>query len=681
MSQDSLIGKQLDEYRIDKPLGAGGMARVYRALDTRLRRYVALKVIAPHFRADSDHAARFEREAQSIARLEHPNIVHIYRFGEVEDLYYIAMQYIEGADVGYLIEDYRSNGEVMPLTDIVQVIQDIGAALDYAHSKGVIHRDVKPSNIIVDSRGQAILTDFGLALLSDLGTQGEVFGSPHYLSPEQAVSSSKVVPQSDLYALGVTLFEMLTGDVPFDGGDSTGIAMQHLSDPPPSPSQINPAVPAPVDAVVLRCLEKEPYDRYQTGAELSSALRQAIVQWDVEDAPSNGGVRRPSLVLIPHKVSQAIEAAHLADMQPTQPNMLPEIAPPSFVNEVFAPTQSAVTPSLAETFSPTTPNLPQTLNNIPYPIRQPDPWRKALLLAGALFLCGLSSICALFVLTRYVNSQIAANVATATAAQAAETETPAPLTVAPTPTEFPTLAPTPTQVTLPNAQPTALPTAMITAPLNPPENRAVVPPNSRRLGEFAVEAYCNIRGLGVVLINNQRDWACTNPDGTVASVLGPADFDSICRARYNSPSAFAIQDQTKEVQAYNWSCYEYVAEASISEAMVTPSLTTLRLRGDQDWIALVNTSSSTLSLDGVEFRRGDRVLRASNWGIAALVGGACLRIYRQDQTPQDAPSGCTRVFDYPGAANERRLWFEGKVTIVINPSIVYCYPSQECENS
>jgi serine/threonine protein kinase len=574
----------------------------------------------------------------------------------------------------------------MPADDILRVIEDIGAALDYAHSKDVIHRDVKPSNIIVDTHGRAILTDFGLALLSDLGTQGEVFGSPHYLSPEQAVSSSKVVPQSDLYALGVTLFEMLTGEVPFDGDESTGIAMQHLSDPPPSPSQFNPAVPQIIDEVVLRCLEKEPYERYQTGAELSAALRQAIAQWHTENVASEGGVRRPSLILIPQKVSQAIEAAQLADMQPTQPNILPEIAPPSFVNDAFAATQPAYSPSPAEPFIPAAPIPPAPMSNVPYPTSQPDPWRKALLLAGALFACGLAGLFAFFVFTRYLNSQIAANIATATAAQApAVTVTSVPPTTPPNPTEFPTLAATSTPVTLPNAQPTALPTAMIAIPQNPPADRSAAPANSRRLGEFAVEAYCNIRGLGVILTNDQRDWACTNPDGSVASVLGPSDFDNICRTRYNSPTAFAIRDQTKEVQAYNWSCYDYVAGDAVGAVVpgpaVTPSLATLRLRGEDDWIALVNTSNVVLSLAGIEFRREDRVLRATDWGRAVLQPSACLRIYGKDQPPQSAPSGCTTIIDYPGSADERRRWFEGKVTIAINPSIVFCYPSRECESS
>ena len=165
MSNESLLGKMVDDYRLDKPLGAGGMAHVYRAIDTKLRRYVALKIIASKFQLNSDYTVRFEREAQSIARLEHPNIVQIYRFGQVDGLYYMAMQYIEGSDVEHLIDDYKRDDEVMPLKDVTRILRDVGAALDYAHSKGVIHRDIKPGNIMINNQGQAILTDFGLALL------------------------------------------------------------------------------------------------------------------------------------------------------------------------------------------------------------------------------------------------------------------------------------------------------------------------------------------------------------------------------------------------------------------------------------------------------------------------------------------------------------------------------------
>ncbi len=308
LPNDSLLGKRIDEYQIDMPLGAGGMARVYRALDTKLQRYVALKVIAPELRTDNEHALRFEREAQSIARLEHPNIVHIYRFGESSGLYYIAMQYIQGADVGRLIEDYRNNGEFMPIDDIVSIIDQIGGALDYAHSKGVIHRDVKPNNIIVNQQERAILTDFGLVLLSDAGTQGEIFGSPSYIAPEQAISSANVVPQSDIYALGVTLFEMLTGELPFPGSDPMEIAMRHVSEPPPAPSQLNKTIPAAVDQVVLRSLAKEPADRYQTGQEFSAAFQNAVAGW--KQANSTLDVEPPRPSSIPEMVEEIV-AAHI----------------------------------------------------------------------------------------------------------------------------------------------------------------------------------------------------------------------------------------------------------------------------------------------------------------------------------------------------------------------------------
>jgi serine/threonine protein kinase len=333
--KDSLLGKRVDEYVVQELLGAGGMARVYRALDSRLNRYVALKVIAPDFRTDADYAMRFEREAQSIARLEHPNIVRIYRFGESKvgqgkGLYYMAMEYIQGADVGWLIDEYRKSGEVMSLANAGRVLKDIGEALDYAHAKQVIHRDVKPGNIIVDNQGRAVLTDFGLVLLSDVGTQGEIFGSPHYISPEQAVSSSGVVPQSDLYSLGVTLFEMLTGELPFSGSDPMDIAMRHLTEPPPLPSQFNAALPPAVDHVVLKALQKEPADRFSSGADFSAAFQQAIGS---RQATRPGGVsaaRRQSQVAVPDKVRELMASVPL----PPLPGPIPvpaDILEPSFL--------------------------------------------------------------------------------------------------------------------------------------------------------------------------------------------------------------------------------------------------------------------------------------------------------------------------------------------------------------
>src|SRR5581483_846039 len=482
---DSLLGRQLDEYRIDKPLGAGGMARVYRALDTKLRRYVALKVIAPDFRADSEHSLRFEREAQSIARLEHPNIVHIYRFGESNGLYYMAMQYVEGTNVAWLIEDYRTNGEVMPVADIIRVAQDIGAALDYTHSKGVIHRDVKPSNIMLDQQGRALLTDFGLALLSDLGTRGEVFGSPHYISPEQAVSSRKVVPQSDLYSLGVTLFEMLTGEVPFNGGEAPEIAMRHMSEPPPRPSQINKIIPASVDDVILRSLEKDPYDRYQTGAELSSALQKAMADWPTSDVYGDVGVRRPSLIMVPQKISAAVADAPLPSLPPEPDWDVPTQPPPA------ASTQAAGAAGPTQLAAPLSSLQPKFAG-----------WRSPLVFATGVFVIGLAALGLVILASRSNVAQTVGEVPTGTPVTSVTTTTAAPSIPAATGTEMPMPTSFPVELPSPSAAPTftavVLPTAVVVVPTQvamPPENRAVPPPGSRRLGEFAVEQYCTDQGF------------------------------------------------------------------------------------------------------------------------------------------------------------------------------------------
>lgn len=273
---DSLIGQQFGEYRLDALLGRGGMARVYRGLDVRLKRWAAIKVIDVPFRADSEYAVRFEREAQAVAQLEHPHIVRLYRYGEANDLLYMAMQYVEGVDLGTVLAGYRADQEFIEPEETARIIREICLALDYAHSKGVIHRDVKPSNIMLDEQGRAVLADFGLALLTEVGTQGEIFGSPRYVAPEQAISSANVVPQSDLYAAGIILYEMFTGQLPFDAEDPLDVAMLHMTEPPRPPRELRPDMSTELEAVILKTLAKEPKDRYQSGAELADALDQAL---------------------------------------------------------------------------------------------------------------------------------------------------------------------------------------------------------------------------------------------------------------------------------------------------------------------------------------------------------------------------------------------------------------------
>ena len=276
--QDPLIGQQLDEYRLDELLGRGGMARVYAATDIHLGRKVAIKVIDAPYRADVEYGDRFRREARAIAQLEHPHVVRLYRYGEVDELFYIAMQYVEGSDLADLIHEAKQKGALLPLEQVHNVIAQVCQALDYVHSKGVIHRDIKPSNILINQEGNAILTDFGLAMLTTTQTQGQVFGSPHYIAPEQAISSASAVPQSDLYGVGVMLYELVTGKLPFEADNALSIALMHASEAPRPPRQIQPSLSPALESVILRALAKEPHKRFASGAALMEAFDHALAE-------------------------------------------------------------------------------------------------------------------------------------------------------------------------------------------------------------------------------------------------------------------------------------------------------------------------------------------------------------------------------------------------------------------
>lgn len=276
MTTDKLIGRQLDEYRIDTLLGLGNMARIYRATDIRLKRQVAIKIILSGFEHDADYVMRFEREAQAIARLDHPHIVRLYRYGEVEGILYMAMQYIEGASLAHVLASYRQDGEFIEPEEASRIVREIGTALDYAHGEGVIHRDVKPHNIMLDKKGKAILTDFGLVLLTTEGTRGEILGTPHYLAPEQAISSARAVPQSDLYSMGVILYEMFTGQRPFEAPNPIDVAMMQVTRTPRTPRELRPQLSPALEAVILKAMAKKPEDRYPSAAALADALDAAL---------------------------------------------------------------------------------------------------------------------------------------------------------------------------------------------------------------------------------------------------------------------------------------------------------------------------------------------------------------------------------------------------------------------
>jgi eukaryotic-like serine/threonine-protein kinase len=257
-------------YRIIRRIGAGGMAEVWCATDTQLDRKVALKILQPRFAQDQEFVERFRREASSAAGLQHPNVVNVFDRGEYDGTYYIAMEYVEGAS----LRDLVNRG--MSVEAAVGVTRQILAAARFAHSNGVIHRDLKPGNVLVDRNGRATVTDFGIAKagVSEITQTGSVMGTAQYLSPEQA-QGLEVTAASDLYSVGVILYEALTGRVPFEADSAVAVALKQVSEVPRPPSELNPKVSRALDAVVLKALAKDPANRFASADEFEAALDTA----------------------------------------------------------------------------------------------------------------------------------------------------------------------------------------------------------------------------------------------------------------------------------------------------------------------------------------------------------------------------------------------------------------------
>ena len=277
------VGEMVAErYELEELVANGGMARVFKAHDTALERHVALKILQPRFGEDHEHVARFRREARIVAQLSHPNVVTVIDRGEADGHQYIVFEFVEGETLKNLVE--RTGP--LPTRRALEIALEVADGLAYAHHNGLVHRDVKPQNVLLTRTGLAKVTDFGIARSLDVEhgvtLTGTVLGTSNYLSPEQA-SGKPVTPTTDVYSLGVVLYELLAGEVPFHGNNLVAMAMQHLHEPPPSLLHVRPDLPPRLVAAVEKALAKDPEDRFATMDAFAAELRRCLEELDGVD--------------------------------------------------------------------------------------------------------------------------------------------------------------------------------------------------------------------------------------------------------------------------------------------------------------------------------------------------------------------------------------------------------------
>jgi eukaryotic-like serine/threonine-protein kinase len=295
-AMDDLLGQSLGPYMVIDQIGAGAMATVYKGYHPTMDRYVAIKVLPERLARDATFKARFLREARTIARLEHRYILPIYDFGEDHGVHYLVMRYVKGGTLGNLID-----AGTLSLERAVRLVSQLGEALAYAHQHGVIHRDIKPANILIGQDGNVFLSDFGIAKVVEetlqLTGEGQAIGTPAYMAPEQ-VQGHGSDARTDIYALGILLYQAVTGEIPFIAETAFSLALMHVHAPPRPPRQLNPAIPEPLEQIILRAIAKNPADRFQQADEMVVALGQVFA------APPAAHDTSPS-VQTPEQVSQS----------------------------------------------------------------------------------------------------------------------------------------------------------------------------------------------------------------------------------------------------------------------------------------------------------------------------------------------------------------------------------------
>ncbi len=403
-----LVGKTLGKYQVTERLGRGGMAEVYRGRHPRLGRDVAIKVLHAHLAEGSGFLARFEREAKAVAALHHPNIVQVYDFDVEDGAFYMVMEYVGGGTLKARLDELAARHDHLPMPDVLRILGELAQALDYAHAHGVLHRDVKPSNVLLDPSGRAVLTDFGIAHLvggAHYTTTGTLMGTPAYMSPEQC-RGAEITPASDIYALGVILYELVTGRVPFSADTPLGIAHKQIHEPLPAPRSFRPDLPAVLETVIGKTLAKKPAERYQTAAALARAVAGALAAvtetqaFSAAEEPAGEGPTpeaTAAATVVEPEAPQADSAAQPTMMMPDEPaaeEPAPEAAgAPETAGPEPHPPEPAPTPAPPNPPEPApTPAQPKPPAAAPSPSRL---WRRLLVLG----LAALALVAALAVMS------------------------------------------------------------------------------------------------------------------------------------------------------------------------------------------------------------------------------------------------------------------------------------------